>query len=439
MMLFRNKGLHSKIQNLEEQLFVFKSIQQGLQEEMIYFSLNQDGVFLDANNLFYESSGYSADELLSHNIKDFILEKSKSKTHTSKMLAAIEAGKHWHGAFQMCAKDDNEAWYRIIIQPTGEDNEGLTSLVVYAIELTNTISKSREIEDMITALQRSSAVIEFCLDGVIQHANDNFLKGMGYTLEQLVGKHHKIFCEEKETESRGYKEFWQTLGSGEPVTGRFKRIDSSGNVVWLEASYNPIHNENGKLYKVAKFATIITDQVNQEIAISETSDIAYDISKKSDKNTSKGLSVIEQTTQTMSELSDQMRDASKGIVELDSQSSKVSDLVDSIRGIAEQTNLLALNAAIEAARAGEQGRGFSVVADEVRQLASRTSIATEQIVGVVAENKKLTEQAVTLIEESQLKAQKALQLSSEAGIVMSELQQDSRQVVDAVSKFKSNL
>jgi len=262
---------------------------------------------------------------------------------------------------------------------------------------------------------------------------------MGYTLEQLVGKHHRIFCEEQEVQSQAYVDFWRTLGSGKPVTGRFKRIDSSGNVVWLEASYNPIHNEHGKLYKVAKFATIITDQVNQEIAISETSDIAYDISKKSDLNTSKGLSVIEQTTQTMGELSEQMSDASKGIVELDAQSSKVSDLVDSIRGIAEQTNLLALNAAIEAARAGEQGRGFSVVADEVRQLASRTSIATEQIIGVVAENKKLTEQAVTLIEQSQLKAQRALQLSSEADVVMNELQQDSRQVVDAVSKFKSNL
>ena len=439
MMLFRNKGLQSKVESLEAQLSDFHRIQDDLKTEMIYFSINQDGVFLEASEKFCISSGYSSDELLGNKIQDFVLKKSQDKEHTSKMLTAIAEGKHWHGAFQLCAKNDNEAWYRIIVQPSGVDGADKTRLLVYAIELTNTISKSREIEDMITALQRSSAVIEFCLDGLIQHANTNFLNGMGYTLEQLVGKHHRIFCEEQEVQSQAYVDFWRTLGSGKPVTGRFKRIDSSGNVVWLEASYNPIHNEHGKLYKVAKFATIITDQVNQEIAISETSDIAYDISKKSDLNTSKGLSVIEQTTQTMGELSEQMSDASKGIVELDAQSSKVSDLVDSIRGIAEQTNLLALNAAIEAARAGEQGRGFSVVADEVRQLASRTSIATEQIIGVVAENKKLTEQAVTLIEQSQLKAQRALQLSSEADVVMNELQQDSRQVVDAVSKFKSNL
>lgn len=121
--------------------------------------------------------------------------------------------------------------------------------------------------------------------------------------------------------------------------------------------------------------------------MAETSEIAYDISKKTDEDTLNAIQVIESTIDTMGQLSTQMNGASKGIFELDTQSQKVAQLVDSIRGIADQTNLLALNAAIEAARAGEQGRGFAVVADEVRQLASRTSVATEEIIGVVSENK----------------------------------------------------
>ena len=438
-MLFLNKGLHSKIKNLEAELSVYHNIQKNLQEEMVFFSISMQGVFLNANDAFYESSGYSQDELINKNIRNFILDESIDKDHTNRMLSAIEAGKHWHGALQLKHKTKRDSWYRVIIQPAGFDAMQATSLAVYATELTDTISKSREKEDMIAALNRSSAVIEFSLEGIILNANDNFLAGMGYKMSQILGKHHSMFCDEQERESQAYREFWQRLGSGEFILDRFKRIDSSGQTVWLEASYNPIHDEAGQLYKIAKFATVITSQMNRELAISETSNIAYEISKKSDKDTSIGISVIEQTGLTMQELSEQMTNASKGIVELDAQSSKVSGLVDSIRGIAEQTNLLALNAAIEAARAGEQGRGFSVVADEVRQLASRTSIATEQIIGVVAENKKLTEQAVTLIENSQLKAQKALQLSSEAGVVMNELQQGSRQVVEAVSKFKSNL
>lgn len=438
-MLFLNKGLHSKIKYLEAELSVYHHIQKNLQEEMVFFSISMQGVFLNANDAFYESSGYSQDELINKNIRNFIFDESIDKDHTNRMLSAIEAGKHWHGALQLKHKTKRDSWYRVIIQPAGFDAMKATSLAVYATELTDTISKSREKEDMIAALNRSSAVIEFSLEGIILNANDNFLAGMGYKMSEILGKHHRMFCDEQERESAAYREFWQRLGSGEFILDRFKRIDSSGQTVWLEASYNPIHDEAGQLYKIAKFATVITSQMNRELAISETSNIAYEISKKSDKDTSTGISVIEQTGLTMQELSEQMSNASKGIVELDAQSSKVSGLVDSIRGIAEQTNLLALNAAIEAARAGEQGRGFSVVADEVRQLASRTSIATEQIIGVVAENKKLTEQAVTLIENSQLKAQKALQLSSEAGVVMNELQQGSRQVVEAVSKFKSNL
>ncbi|WP_425435355.1 methyl-accepting chemotaxis protein [Oceanimonas doudoroffii] len=151
------------------------------------------------------------------------------------------------------------------------------------------------------------------------------------------------------------------------------------------------------------------------------------------------MEVLDATIETMNELSTQMRNAGDGIFELDTQSQRVSELVTSIRGIADQTNLLALNAAIEAARAGEQGRGFAVVADEVRNLAARTSAATEEIIRVVAENRKLTENAVSLIEQSMSRAQRALTLSNDAGNVMQEIQQGARQVVDAIGQFRQSL
>ncbi|MFG1488175.1 PAS domain-containing methyl-accepting chemotaxis protein [Oceanospirillum sp. HFRX-1_2] len=410
-----------------------------MQSEMLNFSLNQNGVFLQANTLFLQSSGYQNSDVTGKSLMDIVPDKSKNKEHCRKMFDAIRTGRHWHGALQLLTKNGSEAWYRVIIQPVKDAKKQLTELTCYAVELTRTISHSREQEDMITALNRSSAVIEFSLDGIILDANDNFLKAMGYKKSQIIGQHHKIFCSSEESGSEAYRSFWRRLASGEFVSGRFQRFDSHGNSVWLEASYNPIHDDSGDLYKVAKFATVITEQMNREQAISETSEIAYEISRKTDADTSEGIRVLESTIATMNELYARMQEASKGVFELDAQSTRVSDLVESIRGIAEQTNLLALNAAIEAARAGEQGRGFAVVADEVRQLASRTSLTTEQIIKVVSENKQLTENAVSLIEASLKEIDKALELSNQSGQVMGDIQSGARQVVEAVGEFKKNL
>lgn len=438
-MLFRNQKLQAQIDALQEELTVFREVQQDLQEEMLCFSLDKRGKFITANERFLQSSGYNNNEIIGSSLRDIVVDKSLNKEHCQKMFDAIHAGRHWHGALQLATKAGKEAWYRIIIQRMKSTEQGNVELMVYCAELTRTISQSREQQDMIAALNRSSAVIEFTLDGTILNANDNFQKGTGYNLSQIVGQHHRMFCDPEETQSQEYRDFWRRLGSGEFVSGRFKRFDSAGNVVWLEASYNPIHDDTGELYKVVKFATVITTQMEREEAISDTSEIAYTISQKTDSDAATGIQVLDSTIQTMNELSDQMQAASKGIFELDSQSVKVSDLVESIRGIAEQTNLLALNAAIEAARAGEQGRGFAVVADEVRQLASRTSSATEQIINVVSENKQLTEKAVQLIEQSLTKVNKALELSNEAGQVMNDIQDGAQQVVDAISQFKRNL
>lgn len=438
-MLFSSAKQRAKIAELENRLLSFQKMQDDLSQEMLYLSLTSEGEIKAVNDLFILSSGFKKDELIGKKIHDFLLKKSIKTDHCQRMLTCITEKKHWHGALQLETKAGKEAWYRAIVQPRQGLESGHIELDVYCAELTRTISQSKETADVLSALDRSSAVIEFSLDGIILDANKNFLSGMGYTKQQIVGKHHKMFCLPEEAGSQEYKAFWEKLRSGQFISQRFKRMDSSGNTVWLEASYNPVHDDSGELYKVIKIATVITEQMNREFAIAEASEIAHGISIKTDENTNKGMEVIDSTMQTVRELSDQMSKASDGIFELNTQSVKVSELVTSIRGIADQTNLLALNAAIEAARAGEQGRGFAVVADEVRQLASRTSSATEEIIRVVSDNKKLTENAVSLIEESMAKAHKALDLSTQASHVMKDIQVGARQVVDAVSQFNKNL
>ena len=151
---------------------------------------------------------------------------------------------------------------------------------MHSSDLTRTIETSREHESLIKALMRSTAVIEFNLDGEVLTANDRFLQTVGYSLEQVRGKHHRMFCDPAEVNSTAYQAFWDRLRRGEYVADRFKRIDAHGRTIWLEASYNPIFDAHDVLYKVVKFATVITDQVNQELAIAQAADIAYNTSWK---------------------------------------------------------------------------------------------------------------------------------------------------------------
>ncbi|WP_373369438.1 methyl-accepting chemotaxis protein [Pseudomonas chlororaphis] len=196
---------------------------------------------------------------------------------------------------------------------------------------------------------------------------------------------------------------------------------------------------NGKLYKVVKFATVITEQVKQEQSVAEAAEIAYTISQQTDSSAQRGSSVVTEAVAVMRDLATHMQQASDGIEALNEQSRVIGSIVKTISDIAEQTNLLALNAAIEAARAGDQGRGFAVVADEVRQLASRTSKATDEIVGVVRRNQDMARNAVVLMADGKTQAEQGLALVAEAGTVIVEIQDGAQKVVSAVGQFANQL
>ena len=283
------------------------------------------------------------------------------------------------------------------------------------------------------------AMIEFNLQGEVLTANDNFLNTMGYRLEDIRGKHHRLFCNREEADSAGYKNFWAQLNRGEYVSGRFQRVGRNGQPIWLRATYNPVFDSNGKLYKVVKFASDVTEQVQHQEAESRAARIAYDTALQTDATAQQGAQVVQHTVEVMQGIAGELNRAAEGISAVSEQSEMISSIVQTIRGIAEQTNLLALNAAIEAARAGEQGRGFAVVADEVRSLAGRTSQATVEIVEVVRRNHELAQGAVNSMDASKDKAEQGVHLANEAGAVILEIQEGARRVVDAISQFTATL
>jgi len=434
-----NKRLKQELAALREELSSLVQVKESLESEMLVLNLEPDGRIQSVNQNFLTEMLYKSQDLVGRAIEDIVPAHVKTDEFHQRFKNAMTRGEHFAGAVRLLRGNGEEAWLRSIVQPVRSSDGRIKHISLFASDLTRTIEASREHENLIGALVRSTAVIEFDLNGNVLNANDRFLSGMGYSLAQIKGKHHRLFCAPEEYNSAEYQNFWRRLNNGEFVADRFKRIDSHGRTVWLEASYNPVVDANNKLYKVVKFATVITDQVNREQAVADAASIAYSTSQQTDSTAQRGTTVVTEAVNVMRDLSRHMQAAGEGIEALNEQSQVIGTIVKTISGIAEQTNLLALNAAIEAARAGEQGRGFAVVADEVRQLASRTSQATEEIVTVVRQNQEMARNAVALMTDGKLQAEQGLALAAEAGTVIVEIQDGAQKVVNAVGQFANQL
>lgn len=226
-MLF-NKNLKQKILTLSERLSSLEQVQESLDSEMLSLSLDPQGRIFIVNTNFTQEMSYADSALIGQALTNLVPPYAQNTEHFERMKNAIQQGKHWAGAIQIRRGDQGEAWLRAILQPVRDSNGLIKNFSVYASDLTRTIEASREHENLIEALQRSTAVIEFSLDGLVLAANDRFLDSMGYRQDQIIGKHHKMFCTPEEYNSAHYHVFWEKLQRGEFIAERFKRVDSSG-------------------------------------------------------------------------------------------------------------------------------------------------------------------------------------------------------------------
>ena len=408
----------------------------AVSRSMAMIEFDRTGVILDANENFCNVMGYSVEEIRGKHHRLFCEE---AYTHTEaygKLWRDLARGEAVSGTFMRLNKRGQEVWLEASYMPVlGSDNQ-VRSVIKVASDISARVHHEHENQSLIDAISRSMAVIEFTPQGHILNANDNFLRTVQYSREEIIGQHHSMFCHRHEVESPAYKAFWASLNRGEYHSHRFERKNKYGKTLFLEASYNPIFDTNGRLYKVVKFASDITDQVT---TLRTAADSAHATSVQNDACARKGSQVVQQTVQIIQAISSDLNQAAQSIDAVNKQSDIIGAIVQTIRSIAEQTNMLALNAAIEAARAGEHGRGFAVVADEVRSLAARTSQATVEIVDVVRKNHDLSLSAVASMQSSLSRTGLGVELANEAGQVILEIQEGSRHVVDAISQFNSTL
>ncbi|WP_279988104.1 methyl-accepting chemotaxis protein [Aeromonas caviae] len=425
-----NQKLKAQLQACQTRLDEEQGIIEAIKAGAATVIFSPEGIIQEASTPFLALMGYGAAELIGQPHSQFCPRAWGESGDYRQFWRRLAQGEVQSGTFERVNRQGETRWLEATYFPVKHQGR-VTRVLKMASDVTEQHQRLERLEALTEALDRSRAMIEFTPNGDIIHANANFLSVMGYTLGEIAGRHHRIFCDE--TFLREQPRFWEELARGQFKSGLFMRHNSRGQAVWLEATYNPIRDGSGKVVRVVKFASDITARIEQNHATREAARLAHSTAQETLHSAEEGAGLLRAVVQTSSLIASQVDEAIALIGQLNEQSRSIEAIVSTISAIADQTNLLALNAAIEAARAGEQGRGFAVVADEVRQLAARTSLSTDEIAKVVQKNRELTARVTDDMAGVAGSAELGKQQIAGVDKLMSEIHQEADRVSQTVS------
>ena len=406
---------------------------------------DKKGDILCINEKYTEISKYTPEELIGqpHSITRH---PDMPKAVFKQMWSTIGHGKMFRGIIKNRAKDGTPYYVDAVVAPIMGDNGKPKKYLGVRYYITATEIERHNARGILGAIDESFAFVEFSPEGVVQTANNNFLRLMGYQKDELVGKHHRIFVDAADASSSEYAAFWSDIRAGKARTGEVRRITKSGQPVWLQATYAPVKDEMDRVVKAVKIATDVTDQVRMRehmagvlkgvtansqslsSAAEDLSAVSNQMSANAEETSAQSNAVsaaaeqvsvnvqtvaagTEEMSASIREIARNAADAAKVareavtlattsnalVTKLGQSSIEVGNVIKVITSIAQQTKLLALNATIEAARAGEAGKGFAVVAAEVKSLASQTADATKEIGNRITQIQGATNEAVEAI------------------------------------------
>lgn len=383
----------------KEEYANFKGQINAIRRSQAVIEFDLEGYILDANQNFLDVMGYALEEIVHSHHKIFV-EKDYAKSNEYKNFwKNLSEGHFQSGEYMRLGKNGKEVWIQASYNPIFDATGKAYKIVKFATDITDQKTKNANYEGQIQAIHRSQGVIEFDLEGNILEVNDNFLNVMGYTRDEVVGQHHRIFCKPEYANSEDYKKFWKDLREGHFNMKVFQRVKKDRSIAWIQACYNPILDSKKHPWKIVKFATDLTHAIEQTEKTSDSMQNIAQSSREMSTSVSEISEHMEKTKKAGQDIKDQSTSSSESGDKLKLAAKDMQDIIVTIKNIAGQVNLLALNATIEAVRAGEAGKGFAVVASEVKSLAQQTHLAVESVEKEIENTQAIANEVVSHIEK----------------------------------------
>lgn len=257
-MLFKHK---KKLAKLSEQLKEQSSIIHAINRSMASIEFSPSGYIIHANDNFLSAMGYALDELVGQHHRIFCDDLYAGSDEYKQFWQTLKRGEFFSGKITRLKRDGSIVWLEATYNPIHDEIGNVIKVIKFASDITEVTLLANEQSSKMDAVGEGMAVIEFNLDGTVITANDNFLSATGYSLNEVIGQHHRIFCNDDQVKSEAYKDFWRSLNKGDAKSGQFQRTRKDGRALWLEATYSPILGLDGKIYKIVKFASDITEEM----------------------------------------------------------------------------------------------------------------------------------------------------------------------------------
>ncbi len=408
-------GVRYDITETEIERHNMRGLFAAINENYAYVEFDTSGVVITANQIFLGLLGYQLAEIAGKHHRTFVDPAESSTPKYAQFWSDLNAGKAFSEVFKRFTKAGSEVWIQAVYSPVKDETGRVVKIVKIATDVTAARVSAADFEGQIAAISKAQAVIEFGLDGKILNANENFCQTLGYNLAEIKGQHHSLFVDPVFRSSPDYRMFWEKLGRGEYDAGQYKRIGKGGVEVWIQASYNPIMDLNGKPFKVVKYATDITARVKAAEVLQAAVTQTQDVVTAAKENDLRHRIPLEGKTGEIAQLCEGVN----GL--LDTMSSIIGEVSDTAQTLTTAAREIATGNTDLSQRTEEQAASLE-----------ETAASMEELTATVRQNAENAQQANKLASSASDVAVKGGSVVAEVVTTMDGITQASRKIADII-------